>query len=196
LSAFDRESDLRQRRTRGSLFLKIQKDSNHTRPDVKASEVKGSQEGGWEYAEGAKGIDKGTRGGSGAGWRAGVRFSDKGRGARVVARGIVALYPPQPAASTKGLPTLARGRRRKHFAARTGSAVVCRFPGDPRRERTSWLFQLVRLASDSCNSTELPAISGDGSPVFQAGHSTGYRGIFSRVWNVGELKLNQIKVTV
>jgi len=109
----------------------------------------------------------------------------------VVARGIVALYPPQPAASTKGLPTLARGRRRKHFAARTGSAVVCRFPGDPRRERTSWLFQFVRLASDSCNSIELPAISGDGSPVFQVGHS-----FFSRVWNVGELKLNQIKVPV
>jgi len=59
----------------------------------------------------------------------------------VVARGIVALYPPSSHPEVeKGVAAPLRGGCRKHFAARTGSAVVWRFPSDLCRERTSWLF--------------------------------------------------------
>lgn len=103
---------------------------------LKEANGKGTEKVGQEYGRRNGGVDRGIEGK--AKRKARVRLSDKGQALEWLLAALLPFTLPQP--PRRGCRPSRVGRR-KHFAARTGSAVVWRFPSDSDRERTSWLFQ-------------------------------------------------------
>jgi len=154
---------VRQRQTHRSLFLKIQRNSNHTCLAVKGGKrgEKESREGGMGTCKGIKRYKTRLRG------RSGKESPSEIFRQRPGSSGCSRHCCPLPSRNyTKGLPPLARIAQ--ETLCRTNRK--CGRLALPERFAPRAHFLVISaasLASDSPNSTELPTIPGNDASIFR-----------------------------